>query len=163
MVMLPPSMIFRPSPLLSSMARFSRVKSLALTSSPSAPLFWPLKDRMVLSLPAPRMVTPLTRRLRLRSNWNLPAGNLDHLARLGVDQALEQLLLVGAVLRRDCDRRLGFAAAAQHTTATAITPILRMPTLPWIAPESVGIHSRQGGRRAAYWVGKTDITQQPPA
>ena len=35
--MFSPSLTFRPSPLLSSMARFSRVKLPALTSSPSAP------------------------------------------------------------------------------------------------------------------------------
>src|SRR5215470_14800913 len=51
-----PSLILRPSPLVSSIARFSMVKSLPYTNSPSGPEISPLKDRMLLSEPAPRTV-----------------------------------------------------------------------------------------------------------
>ena len=62
------------SPLASSTAKPSRVTSSAATRSPSAPASCPAKSRMDLSCPAPRRVTPLTPRDRLRSKVKCPSG-----------------------------------------------------------------------------------------
>ena len=50
------------------------VKSDAETSSPSAPATWSLNDRIVLSMPAPRIVTPSTRASGCDRSENVPAG-----------------------------------------------------------------------------------------
>ena len=72
--MLEPSLTFSASPFVSSIATSSIVKLLALTSRPSAPATWPLNDSMLLSMPAPLIVTPLADSTRLRVIGNVPAG-----------------------------------------------------------------------------------------
>jgi hypothetical protein len=67
-----PSLILSASPLASSSATSSIVKSLALTSRPSAPATCSLNERMLLSMPAPRIVSPFAFSTRPREIGCVP-------------------------------------------------------------------------------------------
>src|SRR5262249_26709307 len=63
------------SPLVSSTVRSSIRTPLPVTCSPSLPAFWFLKERMVLSMPFPRMVTFSFRRDRPMVKSKVPSPN----------------------------------------------------------------------------------------
>ena len=84
-------LIFTPSPLVSSIARSSSVNPPAVTNIPADPVFWFLKDRMVLSIPLPRMVTFSTESDSVDVRSSLPSGSSitsPGLARMSASWAL---------------------------------------------------------------------------
>ena len=111
--MLLPSLILMPSPLLSSIARSSMVKSLALTSRPSAPEVWPLNERMVLSRTGAADGDAVHAQAQAAVEAEGAGRDIDDVAGLGVDQALLQDLLEIGVLGRLGDRGRVLATAGE--------------------------------------------------
>ena len=118
MVMLSPLLILSASPLVSSIVRPSIVKSLAWTSRPSGPATWSRNDRIVCSMPAPWIVTPLTRSDSPRSRCQRPAGISMTVPGLASSSCALQLLGEVGVHRQVADAHVrvggGLAAAAQR-------------------------------------------------